>query len=289
MVQQIAHLPPAFELLPRLLLLLSDEESDCEALARLIRVDAGLTADLVRASNSASFGGRYRSVTVQDAIIRLGMREIFKIAVKLIASPALEGVYSGPVARLDLWQHSLAVAVGSQVIASRTSYDTEVAFTAGLLHDIGKTVLAQKHGAIYIQLLDECRLKNEPIREAELRRFNVDHATTGADLLEDWNFPEKIVNSLRNHHQPRFNRESDRLLAITNVANSLAYRLGFGCGFPVETVRPNSSALAVLGLSSLEIEGLEERTGELFEREREPLREDAAVDLTDEKTNLRCA
>ena len=240
MVQQIAHLPPAFELLPRLLLLLSEEDSDCEALAHLIRLDAGLTADLVRASNSAIYGGRYRSVTVQDAIIRLGMREVFKIAVKLIASPALEGVYSGPIARLDLWQHSLAVAVGSQVIASRTNYDTEVAFTAGLLHDIGKTVLAQKHGAIYIHLLDECKLDNRAIREAEVRRFNADHASIGADLLEEWNFPEKIVNSLRDHHDQMFNRGSDRLTAITNVANSLAYRLGFGCGFPVETVATQS-------------------------------------------------
>lgn len=110
----LAYLPPAFELVPRLLLLLDDPEADPESLAELIRVDAGLTADVLRIANTAYFGRSERSATLQHAILRLGLNEVYRIVMKVVTSPILAISHDSALAKLGLWTHSLAVAVAAK-------------------------------------------------------------------------------------------------------------------------------------------------------------------------------
>src|SRR5437763_296065 len=150
---ELAVLPPSFEMIPRLLLLLDDENTDSEALATIIRVDAGLTADILHVSNAAAFRGGRAIETLEEAIIRLGLRELYRAVMRVIASPVLNSGQEMGLERLNLWSHSLACALAAQTIATQTGYeDPEVAFTAGLLHDLGKMVLAQALRAPYIAL-----------------------------------------------------------------------------------------------------------------------------------------
>ena len=109
----------------------------------LIRVDPGLTADVLRVCNSATYGLTYRAENIQQAILRIGFREVHRIMMSVIMSPALknpQNTYAAP--QTDLWNHSLAAAVASQSIAQTAGLDTDLAFTAALLHDIGKVVLS---------------------------------------------------------------------------------------------------------------------------------------------------
>lgn len=238
-----ACLPPAFELVPRLLLLMDDEETGTEALAKIIRVDAGLTADVLRIANTAHFAGSYRSETLQQAVLRLGLTEIYRIVIKVIVSPVLASANDPALARLGLWTHSLAVAVAAEVIAKRIKEEPQVAFTTGLLHDLGKTILAQKYGTHYNTLVDRCTAESQPIWKAELSMFRNDHANVGAGLLKHWNFPERIVTAIACHHEPLRSAQSDRpLAALTNVANTVAYRIGHGYGCPVEVADPELAA-----------------------------------------------
>jgi putative nucleotidyltransferase with HDIG domain len=266
----LAYLPPAFELVPRLLLLLDDPEADPESLAELIRVDAGLTADVLRIANTAYFGRSERSETLQHAILRLGLNEVYRIVMKVVTSPVLAISHDPALAKLGLWTHSLAVAVAAEVIARRVQEDTQVAFTTGLLHDLGKTVLAQKYGSDYTALIDRCTAEGQPVWKAEHSAFRNDHAHIGAGLLKHWNFPDKIVIGITCHHQPlRCARPYRNLAALINVANTVAYRIGQGYGCPVETANPDPASIYSIGLGNQDLEGVEEETIHALRRERE--------------------
>src|SRR4051812_20881118 len=84
-----SFLPPAFELIPRLLLVLDDDAAGSDDLADIIRIDAGLTANVLRLSNSAALGGSRRTKSLAEAIVRIGARAIYRSVLSLITSPAL--------------------------------------------------------------------------------------------------------------------------------------------------------------------------------------------------------
>jgi putative nucleotidyltransferase with HDIG domain len=265
-----ANFPPAFELVPRLLLLLEDAEADFESLAKLIRVDAGLTTNVLRLANTPSFAGSFRSDTLEQAVLRLGLNEIYRIVATVIASPVLATAHDPALAKLGLWTHSLAVAVAAEVIARRLRQETHAAFTTGLLHDLGKTVLAQKYGGQYAALVEHCISANQPIWKAELTAFRNDHAHVGAGLLKHWNFPENLVSAILCHHEPlRCARPHRQLAALVNIANTVAYRIGHGYGCPAETADPDPGSIYSLGLGKRDLEGLEAEASEALQRERE--------------------
>ena len=250
-------LPPAFQLLPRLLLLLEDVEANADALADLIRVDPGLTADVLRVCNSATYGLTYRAENIQQAILRIGFREVHRILMSVIMSPALknpQNTYSAP--QTDLWNHSLAAAVASQSIAGTAGIDVDLAFTAALLHDIGKVVLSHAVPQEVSSAMTMATEKNLPIYKAERAVLKTDHAAVGARLLERWGFPRNISTAVRFHHEPENAKEEVRLASCVCLANVLAYRMEDPAAFPEYVVFPNAHALQELGFTQPSLEVL---------------------------------
>ena len=245
-----AFLPPAFELIPRLLVLLDDPDVNSEALAEVIRVDPGLTADILHTANAALSGSAARIDTVREALLRLGVRQVFRIVMKIVASPVLAGSGDEVLQKLNLWEHSLAAAIGAQFLARQSGgADPELAFTAALLHDIGKVTLAHTYGPAYGALIETARNNARPLYEAERDTFQVDHAQAGSRLLEAWNFPEQIVRGVEGHHDPRrITAPPSTLAAILYTANILAYRSTHGHEYPSYAVAPDPEVLATIGL-----------------------------------------
>src|SRR5690349_9443666 len=83
LIASFSFLPPAFELLPRLLLLLDDADANCEDFAEMIRIDPGLTANVLRISQSALYGGAQRIGSLPEAIMRLGVREVYRLVMEI--------------------------------------------------------------------------------------------------------------------------------------------------------------------------------------------------------------
>ena len=250
-------LPPAFQLLPRLLLLLEDVDANADALADLIRVDPGLTADVLRVCNSATYGLTYRAENIQQAILRIGFREVHRIMMSVIMSPTLknpQGTYSST--QSDLWNHSLAAAVASQSIAQTAGIDTDLAFTAALLHDIGKVVLFQAAPQEMSSAMTMAAEKNLPVFKAERAVLKTDHAEVGARLLERWGFPRNISTAVRFHHEPETAKDEVRLTSCVCLANVLAYRIEDPPGFPEYVLFPNAHALQELGFTQPSLEVL---------------------------------
>jgi putative nucleotidyltransferase with HDIG domain len=258
-------LPAAFQILPRMMSLLDDHEVDCSDLAELIRIDSSLTAAVFRVSNSARFAGHGPAHSLSQAIVRLGFREVFRVILEVITAPALRDPDASLFGRVDLWRHSLATAVASQVLAERlTKQDPEIAFSAGLLHDIGKTILIRAAREKYAQLLARCADDNRSVKFAEWELFGTDHAAIGGDLLRTWKFPSRIASVVAAHHRPESaSTDHQSLAALVYVGNIVAYKVGVGNGSPPYVASPDRDALRFIGLAR---ENLSDFNNEILER-----------------------
>lgn len=270
LVEKTAFLPPAFELVPRLLVLLDDPDASSEDLAEVIRIDPGLTVDLLHIANSAYLAGRRPSESLTEAILTVGVGEIYRVVLSIIARAGLKASDPFLAMRVDLWRHSLAVAVAGQLLADRLPGERiETCFTAGLLHDIGKVLLASAAPELYGTLLKNCEVSGEPLFLAERNAFNSDHMQVADYLLKRWNFPERLVAAIGAHHDASsVTGDAAPLAALLYAANILAYRVGEGNGFPVYMVNPDPAALALVSLQPEDLPALEEPFTIALARER---------------------
>src|SRR5438270_13305161 len=102
-VTELRHLPAAFDLVPRLLFLLDDPDADCDAMAEIIRIDPGLTANVFRIANSGRCAGAQKAATLSEAILRLGLREVYRLVIEIVTSPTLKTPDTFAFGRIDLW------------------------------------------------------------------------------------------------------------------------------------------------------------------------------------------
>jgi putative nucleotidyltransferase with HDIG domain len=261
-------LPPAFQLLPRLLLLLDDVEANADALADLIRVDPGLTADILRVCNSAAYGLQYPVDNIQQAILRIGFQEVHRVILTVITSPALKEAEIAVDGQKDLWSHSLAAAYSSQVLSAGAGLDADLSFTATLLHDIGKVVLGRALPRLAAEAQRVAAERNEPVYMIEREMIKTDHAMVGARLLNRWGFPKNLTAAVRHHHDPAAAKEEVRLASCVCLANILAYHVENVICRPKHVLFPDTRALKEFGLSQTEFEGFAGEAREKFELAR---------------------
>jgi putative nucleotidyltransferase with HDIG domain len=266
-------LPPAFELIPRLLVLLDDPEVNSETLADIIHADAGLTTDVLRAANAPAFAGGARIESLPQAIVRLGLREIYRLITAIITSPNVLNLDAFGFQRADFWQHSIACGTAARILARNVpSQDPEVAYTAGLLHDIGKLVMAQVAKADYLALIDSCKETNQPHFRAEDHAYQTDHAHIGSLLLKRWRFPEELTGAIRFHHDlPHAPENARQLAALIYAGNIIAYRLKLGSGLPDYAVHPNPAWLEPISLQPDELAEYEHEVLTTYQREQQRL------------------
>lgn len=272
-IGKMPNLPAGFQILPKLLKVLDDPAADCNALAEIIRIDSGLTASVIRVSNSAQYAGPVRTHSLSEAVARLGMREVYRLLISIVTAPTLRGPDGAAFGQVDLWHHSLATAVASQVLAERlTKEDPEIAFSAGLLHDIGKTLLVRANRKQYVSLLRTCADNNRSVRFAEWERYGMDHADIGGELLRAWNFPERLAAIVAGHHRPEMlSKEHQRLAALVCVGNIVAYKLGVGNGHPPYVAQPDRDILGMIGLKHETLATYDEEILTRLKREQDRL------------------
>lgn len=223
-------LPCAPSLLPRLSLALQSDDSSASDIERLISLDASLAAATLRLSNSAALGGG-KVATVEEAVFRLGAKEIYRLA-----ALALVGRWEsslGPGLRWtpgDFSRHALITAIAAEVLASTTErLDPQVAYTAGLVCDMGKLALA--HGCR--DFYPAVRVCAEQTRctweQAERTVLGYHHADAGMRLLKAWNFPALFVQAVEHQFAPTSAPVAALpLLAHLHAAKYLATSMGPG-------------------------------------------------------------
>ncbi|MBS0445184.1 MAG: HDOD domain-containing protein [Proteobacteria bacterium] len=180
-----------------LLALLASENVDIDELAAKVSVDVALTAKTLRMANSSFYSLRREVTSVPDAIAMLGLRMVKGI----VTAASVGGSFKPPACPgfdfKAFWRHGVATAVAAQMLALDAEVDPGVAFTTGLLYNIGELVFASSFPDHYAAVL-VCRLKTgAEAREAERSLLGVDRATVGARVAEVWRLPEAIVRAMR--------------------------------------------------------------------------------------------
>jgi putative nucleotidyltransferase with HDIG domain len=162
-----------------------------------------------------------------SAITRLGFYEVYCIVTAMVASRSLS--IAPKNSGLDvgkLWEHSVTTAVAASALARRSGELEALAFTSGLLHDIGKLVLAAVEPARYPQLLQTHGLGGPDLLTAEIELFKVSHAMIGAELLSRWKLPSSVIIPVLKHHDKASDIHSLRgLWASVRLGNSIAHSL----------------------------------------------------------------
>ncbi|MFO1497060.1 MAG: HDOD domain-containing protein [Verrucomicrobiota bacterium] len=249
-IDRVKDLPPAPRLLPELLSLLGDPDVDSSRVVALISYDPALTAHVLRLCNSALLAAQHPVSDLQEAVVRLGFEQIYRLVAAVCGSRQLSSRQKGYGIRDgELWEHSVTAAVASQLIARDLGEDANLVFTTGLLHDIGKIVLSEALENRYVQLIEEVEQNQQSLLETERILLGVQHAEIGGRLLERWNFPSNLTTAVCHHHDPANANDHSRLASMIYLGNMIAYFMGSGYGHPAFALRGRAEALEILRIS----------------------------------------
>lgn len=232
--------------------LLADDRSSMSHIAEALETDPGLTANILRIANSPIYRGRVETTLVSAACARLGTATVHELlsSAWLRSSLPESLLFYGEKAS-DFWQHSVAAAVFAKRLAPRARQAPATAFTGGLLHDVGKLVLARV--AARADALALANLKPQPdVRATERVAFGTDHAQVGAQLVHRWSLPHELERALAEHHAPTVEHP---LGAVVHVASAMAHGFGFGVAGGLRRVL-EPEALRLVGWDQSELGAL---------------------------------
>lgn len=203
-VKKIGELPPFSPVLNKLVATLANDNVSYLEIGKLIEQDTVLAGNVLRMVNSAAYNLRSQVTSIAYAVSILGLDKLRNLALAIAvtrmwsSSPPAPG-WSAP--RFN--QHSLATAMLADAMALQLKVEyPEGAFLAGLMHDLGKLLVATSMPADYMDIEDEFKRSGKPWEECELFVLGLDHAGISSMALEQWKLPEPIVRAVRMHHQP---------------------------------------------------------------------------------------
>jgi putative nucleotidyltransferase with HDIG domain len=234
LVDDVADLPSMPMVATRIIDLLEDTETTVEQLEEAVVTDQALTAKLIRLANSAEYAFGRPSASAREAILLLGFLQVRNIAL----TASLTSVFRHPIrsdATFDpdlFWSHSLTVAVAAEAAASnvRTVRRSD-AFTAGILHDIGRLLLRELFPKEFEQAGRLAIDSGITLESAEEKLIGYSHCEVGGVLARRWHFPEPLSDAIARHHDPNLTIESDALAGIIAACDRLVLAEGMFCGF----------------------------------------------------------
>jgi putative nucleotidyltransferase with HDIG domain len=267
-LDQVRSLPPAPTVAIQLLELFSDPDCDIDQIVEMIKHDPALTAETLRCCNSAGQAGGEPTSDMFEAVCHLGLYEVYTIVTGLIASKTMTSVqvkHGWDSTRL--WRHTVTTAVIASILAKRAGVHEASAFTAGLLHDVGKLIFVSQEGAAYAELARAAEFSGPKLVAAEEGLMGFSHASLGARLLSRWDLPESVCLAVQLHHQlsataPRHKR----LVASVNFANCLAHQLVDGPGVALNATEANLEAMGMVELKNEDLPALMEEIQKGLER-----------------------
>ena len=220
----------------RLLDLLARSNVEIRELCALISSDPAFSAQILRYANSPLFGLRSQVDSLQSALVVLGLRRIRSLTMTVATANHMKGVlHIEELARC--WRHMLACAILTEQLARSCSAFEDRAYTAGLLHDVGRLGLLLAHPDEYAGLLRNAERNTLELLDIEHQELGIDHCEAGRALAEQWNLPPDFRIIAARHHDPQANSEVD-LLTLVHLGCRLADSLGFWVVEPLQPCSP---------------------------------------------------
>lgn len=216
--------------------LLNSEQSLTSQIAQIIRRDPSLTARLLRLVNSVYFGLSTRINNIEEAVFYLGLRQIRELSLATPVIEELEKLQSSSGALLpwkELWSHSIATAILTRDILAATPYqiDDDTDYLIGLLHNVGKVVMANAFPEELRLLMTMPARKPREFCTLERDLIGWDHARIGAYYLERHQISPEISTAVFYHNDPQSAPEHQLFAAAVQVADHLVRHAGITGGF----------------------------------------------------------
>lgn len=219
--------PPPFPAIAAALLrMVAKERVTLGEIAEVIASDAPLLAELLRVANSAFVGARGEISSIEQAALILGLKKVAGIGTSVALRSSLGALWKTETVR-HCWLHNLASALTAEGMARTLDLAPDEAYSAGLLHDIGRFALLFKHQGTYLHLLQGGPVGEDDFRAKEREEFGVDHAEAGRALLVTLGLPPVLVYAAASHHDVPTPATPESTV-FTHVACRIATSIGFG-------------------------------------------------------------
>ncbi|MEN8258726.1 MAG: HDOD domain-containing protein [Thermodesulfobacteriota bacterium] len=213
----------------------SRENHDLRDIVQVIKCDAALSAKTLKLVNSAAFALQSRVSNIDRAISYIGENYLVSLAMNEAAGMIYDCDLAGYEGREgELWDHNLLTALASKKVAefSKESINGNVAFTCGLLHDLGKAIISSFLEGTPAEVLESLeRGEVHDYASAEEKILGMDHTQAGHALAEHWQLPEPIPSAIRFHHEPhQADKEYHALVYAVHLGDMIAMMTGKGTG-----------------------------------------------------------
>lgn len=243
--------------------------ANAQTVSRYLSQDQALAAKVLRLANSAYFGLSRKVNSVPEAVVVLGMRAVRNLCMVASTYPWLSRPVKGyALEPKQMWAHAFGVATAAQILAEKThAVGEDLAFTAGLLHDLGKVALGIWLENKLPAMLKIATAMQEPFDAIERKVLGYDHTDVGGFIGEAWNLPSPIVAAMRYHHRPDECPGFDALVDIVHVGDYLAMSMGLGLGGDGLFYQFSENALTRLRLDPEDLNPLADDFLERYERQ----------------------
>ena len=232
LVAGLGVLPPTAQILARLQGLLADPNSDLGDVSALLRLDAAMMTRVIKISNSTWYNRGLPCHTIEEAVNRIGFREVFQV-VSIAVSSALVAQPLAAYGRgaISIWRESVACALAGELIAGSLGEDTSASFMNGLLHAIGRQAV-NRYAVSAGKTLTDGGFPRD-YSGAEFVLLGYTQADAGACMLKKWNFTAENIQPVRYQYEPLEAAEPhDRLALILYAARLLSTAVCSGQAVP---------------------------------------------------------
>lgn len=212
----------------RVMQLIEDPFCSSSDLAKVIQADPAMAAKVLKLANSSYYGFRQKIGNIPQAVTLLG----FATLKNTLLAAAVFDLFRVAGTGFDLsalWTHSVTTATAAKLLAKRVKYpQSETAFTAALMHDVGKIILARFIPQGLAEIVGVIEKEHLAMYDAEKKILGLSHPALGAWVLGRWGLSAPVVEAVEFHHHPTRAQNGFDLAGIVYLANILAHRAGIG-------------------------------------------------------------
>jgi putative nucleotidyltransferase with HDIG domain len=242
----------------------ASEKCSMEQVAKAVSQDHAIALKVLKLANSSVYSRGDRVDTVHKAVLRIGMQSIRQAVLNIgvverFGSLAFEQHLSTPL----FWEHSIACGIIAAELAHALKHkEPDIAFTAGLLHDLGRVIYAERLGEQYVHVLEAARAMQSPLEEVESRLLLMSHAEVMDKILHAWRFPKDLVSPIVFHHAPPGDVKSLAPHQAADVlrlglADRLAHAMMLGSSGN-DTIYPTEEHCRLLGVEAAAVRSIED-------------------------------
>jgi putative nucleotidyltransferase with HDIG domain len=230
LAKTIEEVRPIPQVALKIIRMINESGHGLREIAEEVRTDQVLSAKALRLCNSAFIGLRKKVDSIDQALIMIGEKQILRVVVSI----AIESFFSNSrrgysLCKGGLYYHALGVAIITEMLANFSGKTTaSIAYTAGLLHDIGKVVLDQYMAPGFPFFYRRIHSDGVTLTDVEHEMLGLDHTEAGRKLAERWSLPKNLIDTISHHHKPEHGAPGSDLTHLVYLADLIMSRFMVG-------------------------------------------------------------